>query len=71
MDLNELYSEHQISLMRAADACSETIRRKHLCDARATGSRIFDMLSSKHGSASNAWVPWAGQISHTTDLLSA
>ena len=61
MDLNQLYSEHQILLMHAADAISEPARRKHLAAAGIIGGQIFDLLSSKEAVASVSWLPWTDQ----------
>ncbi|WP_176599042.1 MULTISPECIES: hypothetical protein [Sphingobium] len=61
MDINQLYSEHQISLMHAADAISEPARRQHLAAAGIIGGKIFDLLSSKEAAASVNWLPWTDQ----------
>lgn len=61
MDLNELYSEHQILLMHAADATSVPVRRKHLDAAGIIGGQIFYALSSKNAAASVGWLPWMDQ----------
>lgn len=66
MDLNHLYSEHQIFLMRAADAISESMRSKHLCAAGVIGGQIFDLLSSKNAAASAGWLPWTDQFDQAT-----
>ena len=69
MDLNQLYSEHQILLMRAADAISESARRKHLAAAGIIGGQIFDVLSSKNAGASVGWLPWMDQSLPAADLV--
>lgn len=68
MDLNQLYTEHQISLMRAAGAASEPTRRKHLLAAGVIGGQIFDLLSSKNAAASVDWLPRAEQLDPKADL---
>lgn len=68
MDLNQLYTEHQISLMRAAGAASEPARRKHLLAAGIIGGQIFDLLSSKNAAASIGWLPWAKQPGQAADM---
>ena len=62
MDINHLSSEHQISLLRAADALCEPARREHLCAAGVIGGQIFDLLSSKNAPASAGWLPWTVRI---------
>jgi hypothetical protein len=62
MDLNQLYSEHQVSLMRAAGALSQSARRKYLCAAGLVGGQIFELLSSKNAPASVGWSPWANRL---------
>jgi hypothetical protein len=69
MDLNQLYSEHQILLMHAADAISEPARRKRLTAAGIIGGQIFDLLSSKNAGASVGWLPRMGQSLLATDLV--
>ncbi|WP_313805802.1 hypothetical protein [Sphingobium sp.] len=69
MDLNQLYTEHQISLMCAAGAVSERARRKHLLAAGIIGAQIFDLLSSKNATASVGWLPWAEQFGQTAALF--
>ena len=69
MDLNQLYSEHQILLMHAADATSEPARRKHLSAAGIIGSQIFDLLSSKNAGVSAGWLPWMDQSRLAADLV--
>ena len=68
MDLNRLYSEHQVSLMRAADAHSESARREHLCAAGVVGGQIFDLLSSKNAPASADWLFWTRQLAPAVGL---
>ncbi|MEV4932576.1 hypothetical protein MRBLMA1_002819 [Sphingobium sp. LMA1-1-1.1] len=69
MDLNQLYSEHQILLIHAADAISEPARRKHLAAAGIIGGQIFDVLSSKNAGASVGWLPWMDQSPLAADLV--
>jgi hypothetical protein len=69
MDLNHLYSEHQISLMRAAQALSEPTRHKHLSAAGVIGIQIFNLLSSKNARASADWRSWTSRPCQTADLV--
>ena len=69
MDLNQLYFEHQILLMNAADAISEPARRKHLSAAGVIGGQIFDLLFSKEAAASVSWLPWTDQSCLGADLV--
>jgi hypothetical protein len=69
MDLNHLYSEHQISLMRAVEAVSEPTRHKHLSAAGVIGVQIFNLLSSKNASASADWLSWTDRPYRATDLV--
>ncbi|WP_176594431.1 hypothetical protein [Sphingobium sp. EM0848] len=71
MDLNQLYFEHQILLMNAADAISEPARRKHLAAAGIIGGQIFDLLSSKKADASGSWLPWTDQSGLATDMVAS
>ena len=68
MDLNQLYTEHQISLMRAAGAGSDPARRKHLLAAEIIGGQICEVLSSKNAAATVGWLPWAKPLGRTADL---
>ncbi|MBB3694377.1 hypothetical protein [Sphingomonas sp. BK580] len=45
MDLNELYSRHQISVARAADRSSPTVRDTFRRRARDYAERIADLQS--------------------------
>ncbi|HWT62740.1 MAG TPA: hypothetical protein VN150_09165 [Ochrobactrum sp.] len=67
MDLNQLYTDHQISLIRAAGAASESARRKRLLAACIIGGHIFDLRSSKNATASAGRLPWAGQFGQTAE----
>ena len=69
MDLDQLYSEHQMSLMRAADTISEPARRKHLAASGTIGDQIFDLLSSKRADASLSWLPWTDRSYQAADLV--
>lgn len=71
MDLNQLYSEHQILLMHAADAIGEPARRKHLSAAGIVGGQIFDLLSSKNAGASVGWLPWIDQSRLAAGLVAS
>ena len=68
MDLNQLYSEHQISLMRAAGAISVSARSNHLLEAGVIGGQIFDLLTSKNAAASVDWLPLAERFGQPADL---
>ena len=68
MGLNHLYFEHQISLMRAADALSDPARRKHLCAAGVISGQIFDLLSLKNAPASAGWLPQTDQFRSVAQL---
>lgn len=65
MDLNHLYSEHQMSLMRATGSTDETLRRKHISAAELIGGQIFDLLASKNAAASSSWRRWSDRSVRT------
>ncbi|UZW57160.1 hypothetical protein NUH86_20740 [Sphingobium sp. JS3065] len=71
MDLNQLYSEHQIALMRAADAVSDSARRRHVCAAGVIGGKIFDLLTSKNADAAAGWLPWRDQFGGAAGVVPA
>jgi hypothetical protein len=55
MDLNHLYSEHQLALMRAAGATSRLARVRHLGIADMIGNRIGWYQLSIGAPASSGW----------------
>lgn len=71
MDLNQLYFDHQISLMRAADAIKGPVHHEHLLTAGVLGGQIFDLLSSKNAAASADWLPFTGMSGQAERGLSA
>jgi hypothetical protein len=56
MDLNHLYSEHQLALMRAAGATSRLTRVRHLGIASMIGNRIGWYQLSNGAPASSGWL---------------
>lgn len=56
MDLNLLYSQHQIWLMRAAAATSRLRRTKDLAAAGAVANRIRNYQLAKGAAASAGWL---------------
>lgn len=55
MDLNFLYQQHQLSLMRAASATSRLARTKYLATAGSFANRISNYQLSKGAAASAGW----------------
>jgi hypothetical protein len=55
MDLNFLYSQHQLSLMRAGATPSRLARTKYFAAAGAFANRI---LAYQHSIGANASVGW-------------
>jgi hypothetical protein len=56
MDLNHLYSEHQLSLMRAATTNSCLARTKHLAAAGLFANRIHNYQLSSGATAAPGWL---------------
>ena len=55
MDLNRLYSDHQILLMQADRAPSEGLRRMHSVAASHLAGRIGCMQRTLGATAASAW----------------
>jgi hypothetical protein len=55
MDLNDLYSRHQISLMRAAAATSQQALLNHMMCANKLALKIRDFQISKAAPAAYSW----------------
>lgn len=55
MDLNYLYSQHQLSLMRAACTTSRLARTKHLAAAGLFANRISNYQTAQGAAASASW----------------
>lgn len=56
MDLNHLYSQHQLALMRAVATTSRLARTKHLAAAGAFANRIRNYQVSVGAAASAGWL---------------
>ena len=56
MDLNHLYSQHQLSLMRAEASSSGTARTKHLAAADLFASRIGSYQLAEGAVAAAGWL---------------
>jgi len=56
MDLNQLYSQHQLSVMRAAEAPSRLARTRHLAAAGAFANRICNYQNALGAVASEGWL---------------
>lgn len=55
MDLNFLYQQHQLSLMRAACATSRLARTKYLATADLFANRISNYQTARGAAASAGW----------------
>ena len=55
MDLNKLYFDHQIALMRAGSACSDKLRRDRQFEASLIAGRIGCMQRSLGAGAAPSW----------------
>lgn len=55
MDLNQLYSQHQIALIRADNASVRSDRAQHLDRADHIANRIGDYQRSRGAQAGAAW----------------
>jgi hypothetical protein len=55
MDLNRLYSQHQISLIRASYAGSARLRTSHEADARGVAAIIKAFQGSLNTPTATAW----------------
>jgi len=56
MDLNHLYSQHQLSVMHAAATPSRLARTKHLAAAGSFANRIRDYQLSIGAASSSGWL---------------
>jgi hypothetical protein len=56
MDLNLLYSQHQGSLMSAAETTSRLARTKHLAAAGMVANRIRNYQLAKGAAAAAGWL---------------
>ena len=56
MDLNHLYSQHQLSVMRAAATPSRLARTKHFAAAGAFANRIMAYQLTVGAAASGGWL---------------
>ena len=61
MDLNQLYFDHQIAVMRADRAPSRQFRRDHRFDASLIAGRIGCMQRALRAGAAPAWEALAAQ----------
>ena len=55
MDLNFLYSQHQLSLIRAGKAGTDEYRDRHFAMAEEIGSQIRDYQLVKGATAAFSW----------------
>lgn len=55
-DLNHLYSEHQISLMRAREATCGLARTRHLASAGTFADRIRSSQIASGAAAAQGWL---------------
>lgn len=56
MDLNHLYSQHQLSLMRAGASTSRLTRTKHFAAAGLVANRIRNYQLVKGAGAAAGWL---------------
>jgi predicted aconitase with swiveling domain len=56
VDLNQLYFDHQVSLIKAADTGRGEARQCHQIYARAIAGRIASIQGSKGAPAAAAWM---------------
>jgi hypothetical protein len=56
MDLNLLYTQHQLSLMQAASASSCRLRARHLAAAGMVANRIGNYQRAKGATAASDWL---------------
>jgi hypothetical protein len=56
MDLNLLYSQHQISLIRAATTISRLARTRHLAAADLVANRIQEYQLANGAAAEAGWL---------------
>jgi hypothetical protein len=55
MDLNKLYSQNQISLLRAKFAKSDSARRRYVAQAGSSARRIRDLQTKWGATAAPSW----------------
>jgi hypothetical protein len=55
MDLNHLYSQHQLSLIRAKATTSRLLRTRHLAAAGVAANRIRNYQLAKGAAAAAGW----------------
>lgn len=55
MDLNQLYFDHQLSLMRADEADTPCLEHSHLHDAALVAARIGERQGKLGAAAACAW----------------
>lgn len=55
MDLNHLYSQHQLSLMRANATTSRLLRTRHLAAAGVAANRIRNYQLAQGAAAAAGW----------------
>jgi hypothetical protein len=60
MDLNFLYAQHQVAIMRAAGARTAPVRSEFLIAADALAGRIGAFQRSEGAAAACGWVRAAG-----------
>jgi len=56
MDLNALYSQHQLSLMQAASTTSRLARTRYLAAAEMLANRIQIYQAAKGAAAAPGWL---------------
>jgi hypothetical protein len=56
MDLNHLYSQHQLAIMCAAGASSRLAKTKYLATAELLAFRIGNYQLSKGAAAASSWL---------------
>ena len=59
LDLNRLYFDHQLLLIRAQEAATPALRRDHESDAARIAGRIAHRQGLLGASAARAWRPSA------------
>jgi hypothetical protein len=55
LDLNRLYFDHQLSLIRAREAATADLRRDHESEAALIAGRIGDKQRRLGAAAAGAW----------------
>jgi hypothetical protein len=71
MDLNHLYSEHQLSLMRAAISNSGVARTRHLAAAGLFANRIHIYQLSSGATAASGWLRNTDALDRSVNRLPA